>query len=311
MFLLVLRTASARSCRETSVFTLGQATITRVEETYGATYSLRDIFPDATDACVADHGHWLAPHHYDPDTGRIKLSVHSWLLQIGGQKILIDCCCGNNKIKPGRPFWNMLNVNYLERLAAAGARPDEIDLVMCTHLHHDHVGWNTQQRDGRRVPTFPNARYVFSKPDVDFFAKIDADPKEGPAELGTFRECVVPILECGRADLVSGGPYRLNDFIEIDSAPGHSPGHVFFKLESKGERAAFIGDVWHHLLQVYHPDWNFPKNSDAAQARASRRKVLDYCASSGALVFPGHVGMPFAGRVEKTQAGYRPYFHPE
>src|SRR5262249_6029625 len=128
------------------------------------------------------------------------------------------------------------------------------------------------------------------------------------AELGTFRECVVPILEYGKADLISGRPHRLNDFIEIDSAPGHSPGHVFFKLESKGERAAFVGDVWHHLLQVYYPDWNFPKNSDAAHARVSRRKVLDYCASSGALVFPGHVGRPFAGHIEKTQEGYLPDF---
>jgi len=179
---------------------------------------------------------------------------------------------------------------------------------MCTHLHHDHVGWNTRQRDGKWVPTFPNARYVFSKPDVDYFTKVDADPKEGPAELGTFRECVVPILEHGKADLMSGGAHRLNDFIEIDSAPGHSPGHVFFKLESKGQRAAFIGDVWHHLLQVYYPDWNFPKNSDAAQARDSRRKVLDYCASTGALVFPGHVGLPFAGHVEGTAKGYKARF---
>ena len=104
------------------------------------------------------------------------------------------------------------------------------------------------------------------------------------------------------------GPHRLNDFIEIEPAPGHSPGHVFFKLESKGERGAFIGDVWHHLLQVYYPDWNFPKNSDVDQARASRRKVLDYCASTGALIMPGHVGLPFAGRVEKTADGYRPDF---
>ncbi|HVQ79821.1 MAG TPA: hypothetical protein VMS82_07715, partial [Pseudolabrys sp.] len=130
------------------------------------------------------------------------------------------------------------------------------------------------------------------------------------AELGTFRECVVPILEHGRADLVTGGPHRLSEFIEIDAAPGHSPGHVFFKLESKGQRAAFIGDVWHHLLQVHYPDWNFPKNSDAAQARVSRRKVMDYCASSGALVFPGHVGLPFAGRIEAAGKGYRPNFPP-
>ena len=293
-----------------SVFSVGNATIARVEETNLPSYPLRDIFPDFTDAHMAEHKSWLAPHHYEAETGKIRLSVHSWLLQVDGKKILIDSCCGNNKVKPGRPFWHMLNVNYLERLAAAGARPEEIDLVMCTHLHHDHVGWNTQQKDGKWVPTFPNARYVFSKPDVDYFSKVDADPKEGPAELGTFRECVVPILEYGRADLVNGGPYRLNDFIEIDSAPGHSPGHVFFKLESKGKRAVFIGDVWHHLLQVYYPDWNFPKNSDAAQARVSRRKVLDYCASSGALVFPGHVGLPFAGHIEATQEGYRPNFKP-
>ncbi len=292
------------------MFRLGRATITRVEETNVPSYPISKVFPELSEAELAAHLPWLAPHHYDADKGLIRLSVHSWLIQIDGRKILIDACCGNNKVKPGRPFWSHLNEPWLERLAAAGARPDEIDMVMCTHLHHDHVGWNTQQRDGKWVPTFPNARYVFSKPDVDYFSKIDADPNQGPAEMGTFRECVVPILEHGRADLVSGGPYRLNEFIEIDSAPGHSPGHVYFKFESQGERGAFIGDVWHHLLQVYHPDWNFPKNSDVVEARVSRRKVLDYCAGSGALVFPGHVGLPFAGRVEKTADGYRPHFHP-
>ena len=166
------------------MFNVGQATITRIEETNLPGYLLRDIFPDFTDAHLAEHQSWLAPHHYEAETGKIILSVHSWLLQVGGKKILIDSCCGNNKVKPGRPFWHMLNEPYLERLAAAGARPEEIDLVMCTHLHHDHVGWNTQQRDGKWVPTFPNARYVFSKPDVDYFTKVDADPKEGPAELG-------------------------------------------------------------------------------------------------------------------------------
>ena len=289
-------------------FKVGDANITRVEETFLACYPLLKIFPDFTDAHMAMHEHWLAPNHYEPETGQIMMSVHSWLLQVGGKKILIDGCCGNNKLKPGRPFWNMLNEPYLERLAAAGARPDEIDIVMCTHLHHDHVGWNTMQKGGKWVPTFPNARYVFSKPDVDYFSAIDADPKEGPAELGTFRECVVPILEYGKADLVDCGAYRLNDFIEIDSAPGHSPGHVFFKLESKGERGVFIGDVWHHLLQVYEPDWNFPKNSDPTEARVSRRKVLDYCAATGALVMPGHVGAPFAGRIEVAANGYRAKF---
>ena len=148
---------------------------------------------------------------------------------------------------------------------------------MCTHLHHDHVGWNTQMKDGKWVPTFPNARYVFSKPDVDYFHKADLDPKTAPVEFGTFRECVLPIVEAGRADLVDG-THRLNDHIEIVPAPGHSPGHVVFRLESGGQHGAFIGDVFHHLLQVYYPHWNFPKNSDAEQAKVSRRAVLEHCA---------------------------------
>ncbi len=300
-------TTTLRENNRSTVLSVGKATIARVEETYLPTYKARDLFPEFNDELEAKHAQELAPNHYDPATGLIKLSVHSWLLQIGGRKILIDSCCGNNKIKPGRPFWTNLNTNYLERLAAAGARPDEIDLVMCTHLHHDHVGWNTLQRDGKWVPTFPKARYVFSKPDFEYFHKLDTDPKPAPAEMGTFRECVLPIVEAGRADLVTG-PHRLDEHIEIIPAPGHSAGHVVFKLESGSERAVFIGDVFHHLLQVYYPHWNFPKNSDAEQARVSRRKVLELCASSGAWTLPGHVGAPFAGHIEKSGAGFVPRF---
>jgi len=288
-------------------FSVGKATVARIEETYLAVYDPKELFPEFTDAIRDEHAHWLAPGHYDPASARIKLSVHSWLLQIGGQKILIDACCGNDRVRATRPWWSMLNTPYLDRLAAAGALPDEIDLVMCTHLHHDHVGWNTQMRDGKWVPTFPNARYVFSKPDVDYFHKADLDPKTAPVEFGTFRECVLPIVEAGRADLVDG-THRLNDHIEIVPAPGHSPGHVVFRLESGGQHGAFIGDVFHHLLQVYYPHWNFPKNSDAEQAKVSRRAVLEHCAAKGALVFPGHVGAPFAGYIEKGAKGFLPRF---
>jgi len=295
-----------------SVFTVGEARnaakIARIEETYLPVYRATDIFPEFTGEIRAAHAHWLAPGHFDAATGFIKLSVHSWLMQIGGNKILIDCCCGNNKARPTRPFWNMLDTPYLDRLAAAGARPEEIDYVMCTHLHHDHVGWNTRLNDGRWVPTFPNARYVISKPDFEYYRKLDADPSSTePVEFGTFRECVLPIVDGGRADLVTG-PHRLNEYLEILPAPGHSAGHVVFKLDVGGARAVFIGDVLHHLLQVYYPHWNFPKNSDAEEARASRRMVLELCASTGALVFPGHVGAPFAGHIEATDKGFRPRF---
>ena len=290
-----------------SVFKVGKATITRIEETYLAVYPVKDIFPDFTDAHLKEHGHWLAPNHYDADSGKIMLSVHSWLLQIDGRKILIDGCCGNHKARPTRPAWNMLDTPWLDRLAKAGARPDEIDLVMCTHLHHDHLGWNTQMRDGKLVPTFANARYVFSKLDFDYFQKIDNDPATAPAEFGTFRECVLPVVDAGRADLVTG-PHKLNEFIDIAPAGGHSPGHFVFKLNIGGNLAMITGDVFHHLLQIYYPDWNFPKNSDAAEARVSRRRVFEECAASGAMMFPGHVGAPFAGHIDKVGAGFRPRF---
>jgi glyoxylase-like metal-dependent hydrolase (beta-lactamase superfamily II) len=187
-----------------SVFKVGKATITRIEETYQPIYTPAELFPEWTDAHLAEHEHWLVPNHYDPASGKLKLSVHSWLLQLDGRKILIDACCGNHKARPTRPWWNNLNTPWLDRLAAAGARPAEIDMVMCTHLHHDHLGWNTQLKDGHWEPTFPNARYVFSKPDFDYFQEIDRDPATAPAEFGTFRESVLPIVEAGRADLVSG-----------------------------------------------------------------------------------------------------------
>ena len=201
----------------------------------------------------------------------------------------------------------MLNTPYLDRLTVRRTSSDEIDMVMCTHLHHDHVGWNTQLKDGKWVPTFPNARYVFSKPDFEYFQKADVDPATAPVEFGTFRECVMPVVDAGRADLVAG-PYRLNDHIEIIPAPGHSPGHVVFKLESGGKNALFIGDVFHHLLQVHYPHWNFPKNSDVEQARTSRRMVLEHSASTGALVLACHVGAPFAGHIEASAKGFLPRF---
>ncbi len=290
-----------------SIFKVGKATVTRIEETYGPIYGPKDLFPEWSEVHLKEHGHWLAPNHYDPASDKLKLSVHSWLLQIDGRKILIDGCCGNQKSRPLRPWWNMLNTPWLERLAAAGARPDEIDLVMCTHLHHDHLGWNTQLRDGKWVPTFPNARYVFSKPDFDYFQKMDSDPATAPAEFGTFRECVVPVVEAGRADLITG-PHRLNEFIEILPAPGHSPGHFVFKVDCGSGQAMITGDVFHHMLQIYYPHWNFPKNSDADQARVSRLRVFNDIAASGAMVFPGHVGAPFAGYIEKNGAVFRPRF---
>ena len=139
---------------------LGAATATRVEESYEPNFDAKVFFPDWTPEIVREHGHWMSPNHYDAASGWLKLSIHSWLLKLGGKTILIDTCVGNHKSRKHRPFWDNLDTPYLERLAAAGAKPDDIDLVMCTHLHFDYVGWNTCLKDGSWVSTFPKARYL-------------------------------------------------------------------------------------------------------------------------------------------------------
>ena len=165
--------------------TIGAAKISRIEESYDFFFEAKTFFTDWRDEIVAEHLPWMVPDHFDPASGYLKLSIHSWLIEIGGRRVLIDTCVGNHKSRKQRPFWDQLNTPYLERLAAAGVRPEQIDMVMCTHLHVDHVGWNTRLDNGRWVPTFPNAKYVFSKTDYDHFLAIDRDPEKGVADAAT------------------------------------------------------------------------------------------------------------------------------
>ena len=283
--------------------TVGAATVTRIEESYEPNFEARTFFADWRPETAEQHRDWLAPNHYDPASGYLKLSVHSWLIRLGGRSILIDACVGNHKPRPARPQWHMLETRYLDRLAAAGARPEEIDMVMCTHLHVDHVGWNTRIDNGRWVPTFPNARYLFGRTDYEHFLKVDQSEK-GPANHGSFRDSVLPVVEAGLAQMVDGG--AVDEHLSIEPAPGHTPGHVVFKLASNGKEAMFCGDVLHHLIQLYHPDWNSFACLDGTAARTSRRRLLEYCAGSGALLTPGHFGAPFVCHVDAHGDAFRP-----
>jgi glyoxylase-like metal-dependent hydrolase (beta-lactamase superfamily II) len=290
-----------------TIATIGAAKITRIEESYEPNFEARTFFTDWRDEIVAPHVHWLAPNHYDPASGRLRLSIHSWLIEIGGRKILIDTCIGNHKSRKHRPFWDQLNTPYLERLAAAGAKPDDIDMVMCTHLHVDHVGWNTRLDNGRWVPTFPNAKYVFSKTDYDYFLAIDRDPQKGPAIGGALRDSVLPIVEAGLDQMVDGTE-TIEEHLSLQPAPGHTPGHVVIKLESQNAEAMFCGDVIHHALQVYHPEWNSFACLDAEPARRSRRKLLEHCAGSGALLAPQHFGAPHLCHIDAKADRFTPRF---
>ena len=290
-----------------SAIKVGAATITRIEESYEPNFDPVMFFADWRPEILDEHRGWMVPDHFDPASGLLKLSVHSWLIKIGGRTILIDTCVGNHKERPARPKWHRLETRYLERLAAAGVRPEEIDMVMCTHLHVDHVGWNTRLDNGRWVPTFPNARYVFSKTDYDHFQALDRDPAKGPANHGSFRDSVVPVVEAGLAQIVNGAQ-ALDEHLSIDPSPGHTPGSVVFTLASQGAQAYFSGDVLHHVIQIYHPHWNSFACADGINARKSRRHLLERCAGTGALLAPGHFGTPFVCRIDAAGEGFRPRF---
>jgi glyoxylase-like metal-dependent hydrolase (beta-lactamase superfamily II) len=290
-----------------SAITLGAAKITRIEESYEPNFEARTFFADWRPELVEPHMGWMAPDHYDPASGYLKLSVHSWLIEVGGRTILIDTCVGNHKPRPARPQWHQLETPYLRRLAAAGVKPEQIDMVMCTHLHVDHVGWNTKLDNGRWVPTFPNARYVFSKTDYDHFHTLDRDPAKGPANHGSFRDSVLPVVDAGLAQMIDGAQ-ALDEHLAIDPAPGHTPGHVVFSFASQGAQALFCGDVIHHAIQVYHPEWNSFACADGPTARQSRRALLERCAGSGALLAPGHFGAPFVCHVDHAKEGFVPRF---
>jgi glyoxylase-like metal-dependent hydrolase (beta-lactamase superfamily II) len=237
----------------------------------------------------------MLPNHYDPASGKLKLSVHSWFVQVGGRNILIDTCVGNDKERPFFPLWHRLKMPYLDRLAQAGAKPEDVNLVMCTHLHSDHVGWNTRLTNGRWVPTFPNARYLFSRADVEHFKTID--PQKSPAGAAAYKDSVAPIAEAGLADLVSG-LHTVDEHLTLEPAPGHTPGTMFITLASHGARAVFCGDILHQAIQIFHPQWNSLGCQDQVNARGSRRLVLEKCAGSGALLMPTHFGAPFVCHVD-------------
>lgn len=286
---------------------LGAGTAVRIEESYEPNFDAKAFFPDWDPAVVDRHRAWLVPAHYDEATSFLKLSIHSWLLKIGGRTILIDTCVGNHKPRPQRPKWHLMETKYLDRLKAAGVEPHEIDMVMCTHLHVDHVGWNTRLDNGRWVPTFPNAKYVFSRTDYDHYLKLDSDPATGPANGGSFRDSVLPVVEAGLANMIEGAA-QLDENLRIDPAPGHTPGTIAIKFESRGEKALFCGDILHHALQVYHPEWNSFACADAAGARRSRREALEHCAGSGARLMPCHFGAPFTCHVDAAGDGFVPRF---
>jgi glyoxylase-like metal-dependent hydrolase (beta-lactamase superfamily II) len=273
---------------------IGNATIEKVEEICGAGFKPARMFPKFDqDAFDAQKG-WMVPDHVEPISDRLVGSVHTWVVKTGKHTILIDTCLGNHKDRHN-PGWNKLNTPFLERLQACGCHPDSVDFVMCTHLHVDHVGWNTRLENGRWVPTFKNAKYLFAKRE---YAHWETEHKTKGIETngGSFDDSVLPVVEAGKAVMIDSD-HQPDPMLTIADYPGHTPGSIAVNLKNGGKQACFSGDIMHHPIQVYHPDWSSQFCSDQDLSAKSRRKLLEDCAETNALLCPAHFPGANAGYV--------------
>jgi glyoxylase-like metal-dependent hydrolase (beta-lactamase superfamily II) len=276
---------------------VGRVRVAAVVETAGPTRPTW-LFPAATPEALAPHRAWLAPHFIDAE-GRLRQSVHTFVVKTPDLTVLVDTCIGNDKDRGGRRPFHMLRTTFLEELRAGGVAPEDVDVVICTHLHVDHVGWNTRLADGRWVPTFPRARYLFARREWVHWTSEEDD--------GTKRilaDSVAPVLDAGLADLVEMD-HRVSDAVWLEPTPGHTPGHVSVRLASDGADAVITGDLMHHPVQVAEPAWQSAFDTDPAQARETRRAFCARFADRPVTVLGTHFHHPTAGRIVRHGPTWR------
>ncbi len=240
----------------------------------------------------------------DPETSLMTFSVHSWVIEIDGRTIMIDTCDGNHKNRSLEAV-HQLDTDYLGNLRRAGFAPEDIDMVMCTHLHFDHVGWNTRLENGKWVPTFPKARYVFGKRDYEYF---QANPPGEPLSWEAFLDSIVPVMEAGQGELVEAdfvAHREIGDGVWVEPASGHSPGCCTIHAKADGQPALFWGDVVHHPVQLIRPDLPFAFDADALTASQVRKTTLERAAAEDLMCFPAHFRRTSAGRVQRDGDAFR------
>ncbi|WP_079406815.1 MBL fold metallo-hydrolase [Streptomyces sp. 3211] len=281
-------------------WSVGGITVHRIDEMPLPPATGPWLLPAATPDVVAEHA-WLRPDYAGPD-GVLHLDSHSFALVVDGLRVIVDTGIGNGKTR-ANPAWHNLRTDYLERLEVIGFTPENVDLVILTHLHTDHVGWNTRKVDGAWVPTFPNARYLTSRAEHEFWAAYDMDE----ARSGMFRDSVVPVEEAGLLDLVDvpADGVDVADGLRLLPAPGHTPGQIAVRVGGAGAAALITGDAVHHPVQLAHPEIGSCVDIDPVRAEATRRALLAGLADTGALVLGTHFPAPTAGRVIVEGDGYR------
>ena len=278
--------------------TVGDASIFRVEE---LRIPNRIAYFTTDEDLMATHRHWLEPHFLD-DTGGFDLVFQSWIVEVGGRVVLIDPCSGNDRPHPV-PFFDHLQVPYIERMQASGFRPEDIEFVVCTHLHHDHCGWNTQLRDGQWVPTFPRAKYLIGRVEYDNLAANHRELPAGDYNAGVFERSVAPVFDAGLVEFVAG-THALVPGVKIEPAPGHTFGHQIVHLASAGREACFAGDAFHHPIQLAEPTVFFAEADEPAALVATRRRLVEFSADRDAALIAAHVPAPYAVRASRADGAF-------
>ena len=276
---------------------VGRVRIAAVVERAGPTRPTW-LLPDAVPEAVERHRAWLAPHFLD-DKGRFLQSIHTFVVQAPGLTVLVDTCVGNDKDRGGRAPFHMMRTTFLDDLRAAGVAPESVDVVICTHLHVDHVGWNTRLENGRWVPTFPRARHLFARREWEHWS---AEREEDTQRI--MADSVTPVLDTGLADLVDMD-HRVSDEIWLEPTPGHTPGHVSVRLRAGDGEAVITGDLMHCPVQVAEPEWASHFDSDVEQGRKTRRAFCERYADSGVAVLGTHFHHPTAGRIVRHGPAWR------
>ncbi len=285
---------------------LGNAKVTNVVEYVGPTHLPDATYPDFKPEMLPPHAGWLVPNYWLPAMNRLVIAIQFWVVELDGAVIVIDTGVGNHKARATARM-HMLNTLTLLWLEAAGAARERVTHVVMTHLHGDHIGWNTMLEKGRWVPTFPNARYLAPEEDYRYFRGLyDANPEDAvAAPLG---DSLLPIEEAGLLELFSG-PQELVGGLRVEPAPGHTPGMVMLHLQAGGPPGVFSADIMHHPLQIVHPELNTAFCIIGDQALATRAAFLADVADRGALFMPVHFPLPGCGYVRCRGDGY--IFEPE
>jgi len=280
-------------------FTVGDLSVHRIIEQETTFLPVHDMLPSLSPELLAENRAWMRKAGALDDTDTLILCFQSYVVETPHHTIVIDSCIGNDKPRPLRPKWNMKTDNtYMRALEAAGLSVDDIDFVMCTHLHVDHVGWNTRLENGRWVPTFPRARYVFAKTEYDHWAEQNVK-----TEVPPFADSVLPVVEAKRSDIVAND-FAIGDHVRLLPTPGHTPGHVAFSFGKGKDDAVFAGDLMHSPLQTRYPELSPKFDVDPALAAKTRRSFLEHYCDTDTLCCTAHFPSPSTGKIRRKGNGF-------